>query len=256
MSTGWLNEILHENQLTEEDKNLINRSFSYFHDLLQSHPENPIIRKTGSQAKDIAVHSKFDLDILVTIPQEHRMSVHDFYYSVLNFLKENNRKLEQKDAAITCSWKNRKVDIVPAKWVDDTYLNIWKSRESHQQRTSIDKQIEKIDSYGARNIFKLVKLWKIKQKLKGPSYLFELYTIRAIEAMDLDVWDSDNLGSIMLEIFDYFYRTANEIKLVDIANSNNIVSDLWDDTERIRVKNAAFLAIQIMQDDEDYRMVF
>lgn len=256
MSTAWLNEILRENQLTEEDKNFINRAFSYFQNLLQNHPENPVIRKTGSQAKNIAVHSKFDLDILVTIPQNHQIGVHDFYYSVLNFLKENNQNFEQKDAAITCSWKDRKIDVVPAKWIDNNYLNIWKSRESNQMRTSIDKQIEKIDSYGARNIFKLVKIWKIKQKLKGPSYLFELYTIRAIEAMDQGIWDSDNLGSMMLEIFDYFYKTANEIKLVDISNSNNVISDLWDDNERIHVKNAAFLAIQIMQDDEDFHMVF
>lgn len=33
-------------------------------------------------------------------------------------------------------------------------------------------------------------------------------------------------------------------------------SNLWDVKERNRVKNAALLGIQILQDDEDYHMVF
>lgn len=257
MSTDWLNEIIRENQLTKEDKKLINEAFGYYQTLLQKHPEVPTVRKTGSQAKKIAVHSKFDLDILVQIPSDNKMTLQQFYNSVYKYLKQKGQSPQQKDVAISCTWRNKKIDIVPSKEIDENFFNVWRSRSSIKRRTSLIKQIEEIDRFGARNLFKLIKLWKIKQKLKGPSFLYEIYTIRAIDAMEQKIWETDHLGYITIEIFNYIYKTANDIKIVDLTNSNNHISDLWDEKERKRVKDAASLALQILEDDdEDYSMIF
>jgi hypothetical protein len=254
MYDSIFNEILHKNNLTEEDKLKINKAFEYFKLKFENSYSDVVIKKAGSVAKKIAVRKKLDLDILIVFPGGNGIGPKQVYLDTLDFLKVEGLRPSQGDAAIQCTYKKMKIDIVPAQWIDDTFMNIWRSRMKKKKRTSIDLQKKLIDDLGARNLFKLIKLWKISKKLIGPSFLYEIFTLRAIDAMDEKIWETGSLTYKLYEIFDYIHKTILKINLDDPTNSNNRISDLWDIKERNRVKSAAFDFIMMFQDEEEYEL--
>lgn len=62
----------------------------------------------------------------------------------------------------------------------------------------------------------------------------ELLTIRALESCN-----SNDLGDQVWHVLKFIRDNVENVKLVDPANTNNIVSDLVDSSDKINMKNNA-----------------
>ena len=117
------------------------------------------------------------------------------------------------------------VDLVPAR------ANIlWQARFNTWLKTDIDKQIRYVRSSGCIDDILALKIWRRRHALRFPSFLMELATIHA---------RPKDFPALLRFLATDFPTT----RLLDPANSNNVVSDLLTEVEKLRISRTARLSL-------------
>lgn len=213
---------------------------------------------SGSFAKHTAINTKFDLDLVLPFKRDSFSSIKEMFDEVYNFLQDkyqDSGKAEVRKQKVSIGiifhsddeGDRIDIDVVPGRELnDDDYLiskdlniyfneDLWGYEKGAYQKTNIQSQIDHIKGKTeAREIIRLLKIWKSTNSEDYKSFLFELFTIKAFDKKDItgDLWD--RLKDVMT------YIQENVIKegftLIDPGNSNN---DLIDSLEQWQKQNLA-----------------
>lgn len=191
----------------------------------------------GSFAKKTMVRCNYDLDLVLYYNPSANYSIQDLYESVESRLRQNGYKTHRRNVAIRLPYENGlHVDVVTGRAIDDSYVfaNLWASDQGKTKQTSIKKHIDLIRKNGGyQDVVKLLKIWKTNHRLDIATFALELATERALAGKAGDL--SDRFWSVLLYLRDSF-ATA---RLVDPANSANVISDELSYATKIAVQNAA-----------------
>jgi hypothetical protein len=132
-----------------------------------------------------------------------------------------------RNVSVRIAYKGLSVDLVPAR--NNT---LWQARFNTWLKTDIDKQIRYVRSSGLIDEILALKIWRRRHALRFPSFLMELATIHALRP-----------GPPITESFPALLRfLATDFlttRLHDPANSNNVVSDLLTEVEKLRISRTA-----------------
>lgn len=132
-----------------------------------------------------------------------------------------------RNVAVRIAYKGLSVDLVPAR--NDI---LWQARFNTSLKTDIDKQIRYVRSSGLIDEILALKIWRRRHALRFPSFLMELAAIHALKP-----------GPPIAESFPALLRfLATDFpttRLLDPANSNNVVSDLITEVEKLRISRTA-----------------
>jgi hypothetical protein len=79
-----------------------------------------------------------------------------------------------------------------------------------------------------------VKLWRNQKNLDFPSFYLELSAIRALAGKSLPT-----LEQRVQAVFEYLRDSFTDARVVDPANTNNVISDDLTATEKQKISNAA-----------------
>jgi hypothetical protein len=161
------------------------------------------------------------------------------YNDIYRVLSEKYQTNRQK-VSIGLLYGNDNIDVVPARKIDNysTDANLFIYTTNGQIKTNIPKHKEYVSQAKCRPTIKLMKIWKFRHSIHFKSFALEILSIRALKN-----FDSNILGDQVLHILKYIRDNILNIKLVDPANSNNIVSDLIDMNDKINIKNNAVSSI-------------
>jgi hypothetical protein len=131
----------------------------------------------------------------------------------------------------TPGWR---VDVVPGRAHDDTfeYADLWASERGAPRQTSLKRHVELARS-GDRDVVRLLKLWRVRHGVPIGSFVLELAVARALRGVA-----GMPLETRFRRVLDLLCR-FEEIRLVDPANSANVVTD---DIEWPRKRAVAELA--------------
>ena len=130
-----------------------------------------------------------------------------------------------RNVAVRILFEGRFVDLVPARG------NIlWQTRFNTWLKTDIDKQIRYVRSSGFIEEILALKIWRRRHALRFPSFLMELATIHA---------RPKDFRALLHFLATDFPTT----RLLDPANSNNVVSDLLTEVEKLRIARRARLSL-------------
>jgi len=113
------------------------------------------------------------------------------------------------------------VDLVPAR-----AGILWQARFDTWLKTDIEKQIRYVRDSGFIDEILALKIWRRRHALRFPSFLMELAAIHARPRSFRDV----------LHFLATDFPTA---RLIDPGNSNNVVSELLTEVEKLRIARAA-----------------
>ena len=190
---------------------------------------------SGSYAKGTAINLKYDLDLCIYFQNNAFSSLADMYNDVYKVLSEKYPVNKQK-VSIGLTYGNDNIDIVPARKIDNNTddANLFISTTGGQIKTNIPKHKDYISEAKSRPTIKLMKIWKFQHSIHFKSFVLELLTIRALESCN-----SNDLGDQVLHVLKFIRDNVENMKLVDPANTNNIVSDLVDSSDKINMKNNA-----------------
>jgi hypothetical protein len=130
-----------------------------------------------------------------------------------------------RNVSVRITYKGLTVDLVPAR------NNIlWQARFNTWLKTDIPLQIRYVRDSGLIDEILALKIWRRRHALRFPSFLMELATIHA-RPKDFPA---------LLHFLATDFPTT---RLLDPANSNNVVSDLLTDVEKLRIARRAAISL-------------
>jgi hypothetical protein len=225
----YLKNILCREELNQRDAQNIENWRSKFEAILKGEFGSlSRVYYGGSYGKKTVNQSKYDLDIVVYLPDSCGLSLKEIFQQTSQVLARNRYYTDPKRVALTYRVDDRfHIDIVPGRAIDSdfVYANLYDRKKDTSLRTSIKKHIEAVK--GIRQEVRILKLWNNQKKLNMKSFILEQLIRRA-----MDTVDGSSLDKNVIYIFDYIFKNIEEIRLVDPANSNNIVGEELDKTQR------------------------
>ena len=129
-----------------------------------------------------------------------------------------------------------KVDIIPARKHEGhtNYHSIYVSKTNSWKITNIQLHIQLVKDSGRIDEIKLAKIWSKLHNLDFPSFYLELSVIEALKGRSKDQLDL-NFQHVLADLSTELISR----RVVDPANSNNIISEsLTDDEKRVISRNA------------------
>jgi len=215
------------------------------------------VYNAGSFAKGTIILDSFDLDIVVYFPLELPISSKDIQEHTFNILYQAGYNPQYKNVAIRChrrfnqlDYPNFHIDVVPGRAIDENYEFAYLYSRDYEIRfrTSVYMHINVIRNTGRRDIMKLLKLWKSRQAINVQTFVLELLFLRFSDTNSAQT--NSDLSDLLQECFTYITNTIIDIKLVDPANSQNVISnDLPEETKyQIREKAIEAKEAEIWED--------
>lgn len=214
---------------------------------------------SGSYAKNTAVNTKFDFDLMAPFKKKAFSTLESMYEAVYDFLK---KKFETGDkvAAVRKQKVSIGIEFYPDEDVDIVKIDVVPGRELVEDEFSTDKrlnlyvfeqfgklqkgsdyiqtnvhaQIENIrdratnEKDSIRKVIRLLKVWKIQNSKTPKSFFIELITIKAFDNKTITGNTWDKLKAVM----EYIRDNVETVTLTDPGNSNKDVSETLSDNEK------------------------
>lgn len=204
------------------------------------------IKGSGSRAKGTAISLASDVDYLVSLingcNQNNgglEFTYNQLYQYLINAGYQNVRK---QNASLRVNLNSLEIDITPAtKQLGNTNdHSIWLSKKGAWKQTNIQKHITDISQSGRTTEIKLLKIWRELNRLDFSSIYLEYLIVSNILLGKSK--DSANLGDNVWYVLNELakdYSNPLSARIIDPANSNNILSDLLNQTEKNIIISAA-----------------
>lgn len=207
------------------------------------------ILDSGSRAKGTAISIASDVDYLISLSSgcnENNGGLKSIYDSLHNFLKAKYSPVRKQNVSFRINLSGLEVDITPARkqsgntndhWLHLSKLNTWR-------QTNIQKHITDVSTSGRTNEIKILKIWRELNGLDFPSIYLEYLAINILSGKSKDPASlADNIWHLINELKK---DVGNPLfgRIVDPANTGNILSDLLTTTEKNAIIAKAKIAGQ------------
>jgi nucleotidyltransferase-like protein len=194
------------------------------------------VSPSGSFAKGTANRSSTDIDLFISLSEYTSEPLKEIYNKLHRWMRERSYGPSPQNVSIRVNVAGYKVDLVPAKrqggYGDDH--SIYRRRADTWSKTNVTAHVNHVVRSGRQQEIRLVKLWRDQKGLDFPSFYLELSVINALSSGQVGT-----LGSQVWTVFEYLRDWFGTARVVDPANTNNVVSDDLTSTERAKVVAAA-----------------
>jgi len=161
----------------------------------------------------------------------------EIYATLFNAMAGYSPK--KQNVSINVKVNGQDVDLVPAKrqgaWSHDHSL--FRNRANTWTKTNISTHIAHVMASGRNAEIRVLKLWRNQKGLDFPSFYLEMTVINALTGRN------GGLAQNVWTALQYLRDSFTDAKVVDPANTNNVISDDLTDTEKQRIKKAAETAL-------------
>ena len=196
---------------------------------------------SGSFSKGTANRSGTDIDIFVSISSTTPDPLRQIYATLVTKLTQLGYSPRQQNVSIGILVNGYDVDLVPAKRQDqfsDDH-SLYRRKADTWTKTNVAKHVSLVGGSQRKDEIRLLKLWRNQKGLGFPSFYLELVVLEALR------WQpSGAISSNVWKAFAYLRDTFPTVRVVDPANTNNVISDDLTVAERATVKAAAERALQ------------
>ena len=242
-SNEYLYQLLAQQDLAQDQLDTLRTLRQQIEGQLSVLQGSPRFYYGGSFAKKTMIRDSFDLDIVIYWPHDCGYSLKDIYNAVGNVLKKHWKYVNSK----TVSWElpfdgGFHLDVVPGRAIDGTfrYANLYRRDKDSSLQTSIKIHIDTVRDSGRRDVIRLMKLWRAKRGVPFKKSLpLELITIEGCSGVR-----TDDLEKQIISALTHVRDNILNARIVDPANSNNIVSDEIYSSDRQQIRTAADAALR------------
>ena len=190
----------------------------------------------GSYAKKTMIAAQFDLDVVVYFPAGTADGPRALYEAVERRLRGAGHAVLRHNVALrlqyTPGWH---IDVVPGRALDESYeyANLWASEREATRQTSLKAHIAMARD-GDRDVIRLLKLWRCRNAAPVGSFVLELAAERGR--------GTGTLAERFTRVLRVLARLP-EVRLVDPANSANVVTDDLEWARKAAIAEAAEQAL-------------
>ncbi len=194
------------------------------------------IEVSGSNAKGTAVGGQTDLDLFISVRHDVPETLSQIYWTLFQRAGFSGWSPRAQNVSIGVEVLDHKIDLVPAR-IQSGFVNrhsLYRRKADSWTQTDVAKHINLVRDSGRLEEVRLTKIWRALHGLEFPSLALELAVLNATRGRRTGAV-ADNFGEVLRYLGDEF-RTA---RLVDPANTANVVSDDLTVAERMAIVAAA-----------------
>jgi hypothetical protein len=201
------------------------------------------VSPSGSFMRGTANRSGTDIDLFISLSPTVTQPLKEIYESLFTKLSQNGYRPKRQNVSINVKVGGYSVDLVPAKHQGGvgTDHSLWRRRGETWTKTNVTKHIAHVRQYARLSESRILKLWRNQNGLELPSFYLELTVIDALP------WHlslaTETLSGNVWAVFKYLRDSFPNARVVDPANTNNIISEDLTAAEKAKIKAAATVAI-------------
>lgn len=197
----------------------------------------------GSFAKKTMIREAFDLDIVIYWPSNSSYTLKGIFDSVGDQLRRNWQHVNPKTVAWELPFEGGfHIDVVPGRAIDASfrYANLYRRDKDSSLQTSIKVHIDTVRNSERHKVIRLMKLWRFKRKVPfKKSLALELMTIDGCEGVH-----TAGLEQQLLAVLRYVRDNISSARIVDPANTNNVLSDEISPFDKQAIQSFADAALK------------
>jgi hypothetical protein len=190
---------------------------------------------SGSFAKGTANRSGTDIDLFVSLKSDTTNSLKEIYESLFNTMQANGYTPKRQNVSVNVKVGGYDVDLVPAKHQGGAKEDhsLFRRRADTWTQTNVIKHISTVVNANRGDESRILKLWRDQKGLDFPSFYLEMTAIDALSGKRGGL--SENVCTALQYLRDRFPNA----RVVDPANTNNIISDDLSDADKAKIAAAA-----------------
>ncbi len=239
----YLRGLLDQQELSSLELDALRRLREQIEGQLRVLQGSPRFYYAGSFGKKTMIRESYDLDIVMYWPSTCDYTLEGIYDAVGKVLRNNWNVVNPKTVSWELPFQNGfHIDVVPGRAIDGTYryANLYRSDKHTSIQTSIKVHIDTVRNSGRRDVIRLIKLWRHRKRVPMKrSLALELITIDGCSGVS-----TSELEKQLSAALRYVRDKVMDVRLVDPANSNNVVSDEWNSGDRAAIRAAADAALK------------
>jgi hypothetical protein len=191
---------------------------------------------SGSIAKGTAVSLSTDADVFISLSSTTPDTLSQIYSSLYDALIRNRYQAQKQNVSIGVKSGGFKIDFVPGKRQSQQGYDhsIFKNKTGSWTKTNVKIHVRYVVNSNRLREIKILKIWRQLNQLDFPSFYLELAVIDCLSGKP-----AANLSSNCWEVFGFLESSFIDKKYIDPANSNNIVSDDLNYSEKRSIQQLA-----------------
>lgn len=258
----FFNQLLKSQELTPEQSSELTGHRDEVEAVLREvFGQDPTIRYAGSKAKGTMNADSYDLDIACYFPNDCGKTIKEIYGEAKVALSEHFT-IEPKTSALRIKSLNGNsspvdyhIDVVPGRFMEkgkDVFLYL-SGADGERIQTNLKTHIDHIKNSGQQDVIRLMKLWKVRNRLNFRTFVLELLVIHALKGTGVT-----GSAKKAQEVLTFIRDNMTTVRLEDPANSNNVVTELLTSSEKLLASTLAGEAITrleaVEEDEEDEKV--
>jgi hypothetical protein len=197
---------------------------------------------SGSCAKGTAISLGTDVDVFISLSDAAGRSVKDIYWSLVQFLADRGLGPQAQNVSVRIQRNGVKVDLVPGRKQQGNTSDhtLYRRKKDSWVQTNVAQHVRVVSGSGRTREIRALKIWRERNRLDFPSFYLELTMIDALRGERAEGL-AGNVRRGLQYLSDEFMRN----RVVDPANSNNVVSDDLGPEEKRVIAVAAQKALRM-----------
>jgi len=199
------------------------------------------VEYSGSYAKGTTVRGSADVDLFISLSPNTSETLRDIYNGLATFVQSRGYSPRRQNVSLGITYQGIKIDLVPAKkhWGHTNDHILYRNRTGTWIKTNIHQHINLVKNSGRTEEIRLIKIWRNLHNLDFPSMYLELSVLRALHGkgkghLDRNTWTT----------LEYLANNFEYARIVDPANTNNVISDELSRSGKSSVAQAARLSLR------------
>jgi hypothetical protein len=199
------------------------------------------LHPSGSFAKGTANRSGTDIDLFISLKSDTTQTLKEIYTSLVATMSAKGYTPKKQNVSINVRIGGYDVDLVPAKHQggNSEDHSLYRRRADTWTQTNVIKHIATVGNSGRISEARVMKLWRNQKGLDFPSFYLELTTINALSGA------RGTLSQNVWKVLEYLRDSLTTARVVDPANTNNIISDDLTAAEKATIAAAARRALRV-----------
>ncbi len=195
---------------------------------------------SGSFMKGTANQSGTDIDLFISLSPKTPDALKEIYKKLYCRMDELGYFPVMQNVSVRVHVRGYKVDLVPGKRQDSRTNDhsLYRRKADTWTKTNVAKHVAQVRRARRLSETRVIKLWRDQNGLDFPSFYLELTVIHALKGGIVGNL-TNNVGVVLEYLRDKFVSA----RVVDPANTNNIISDDLTVAERTRIQWQAATAL-------------
>ena len=198
------------------------------------------IDPSGSFAKGTGNRSGTDIDLFLSLSSKTPDTLAQVRSSLGNCLNQHGYQYRDQNVSLGIAVAGYQVDLVPGKRQSQHGgdHSLFRRKANTWTKTNIQTHISLVQGSGRKEEIRVLKLWRDQMGLDFPSIYLELATLEALRGKPIG-----RLSENVADALRFFEGNLVGRRIVDPANTNNVISDDLSLAEKQKVATIARQAL-------------